>query len=184
MERLTMIDGCGNDELVRCMDCSLEKAGENLENCGFCEEGWQKALKKLTAYEDTGLEPEDLALGLNAAVRRKAGAEYYGLSPDQMDVAVDLFRTDKDGRVVVLPCKIGGTMYTNISVHGDRYRKADRPYPVKVVYIGMGEGTSYFHGEYSNERVFPFDFDRIGKTVFLTREEAEAALRKPEEETT
>lgn len=45
VERLTMIDGIGNDELVRCMGCGLEKAGENLENCGFCEEGWQKALK-------------------------------------------------------------------------------------------------------------------------------------------
>lgn len=60
MERLTMIDGIGNDELVRCMGCGLEKAGENLENCGFCEEGWQKALKKLAAYENTGLEPEDI----------------------------------------------------------------------------------------------------------------------------
>ena len=57
MERLTMIDGLGNDELVRCMGCSLEKAGANLENCGYCEEGWQKALKKLAAYEDAGLAP-------------------------------------------------------------------------------------------------------------------------------
>ncbi len=45
MERLTMIDGLGNDELVRCMGCSLEKAGANLENCGYCEDaglapGW------------------------------------------------------------------------------------------------------------------------------------------------
>ena len=65
MERLTMIDGIGNDELVRCMGCGLEKAGENLENCGFCEEGWQKALKKLAAYEDTGLDPEDFKKAFN-----------------------------------------------------------------------------------------------------------------------
>ena len=65
MERLTMIDGIGNDELVRCMGCGLEKAGENLENCGFCEEGWQKALKKLAAYENTGLEPEDISSSAN-----------------------------------------------------------------------------------------------------------------------
>ena len=65
MERLTMIDGIGNDELVRCMGCGLEKAGENLENCGFCEEGWQKALKKLAAYENTGLEPEDILSSAN-----------------------------------------------------------------------------------------------------------------------
>lgn len=67
MERLTMIDGIGNDELVRCMGCGLEKAGENLENCGLCEEGWQKALKKLAAYENTGLEPEDIIPALAPA---------------------------------------------------------------------------------------------------------------------
>ena len=60
MERLTMIDGCGNDELARCMDCGIEKAGEDLENCGMCEEGWQRALKRLAAYEATGLEPEEI----------------------------------------------------------------------------------------------------------------------------
>lgn len=60
MERLTMIDGCGNDELARCMDCGLDKAGADLENCGMCEDGWQRALRKLAAYEDTGLEPEQI----------------------------------------------------------------------------------------------------------------------------
>lgn len=65
MERLTMIDGCGNDELARCMDCCLEKAGADLENCGMCEEGWQRALKRLAAYEDTGLEPEEIKNALD-----------------------------------------------------------------------------------------------------------------------
>ena len=60
MERLTIIDGIGQNEVARCMGCGLEKAGEELENCGYCEEGWQKALKKLAAYEDTGLEPEEI----------------------------------------------------------------------------------------------------------------------------
>lgn len=60
MERLTIIDGCGNDELARCMNCGLEKAGSNLENCGMCEEGWQRALRRLSAYEDNGLTPEEI----------------------------------------------------------------------------------------------------------------------------
>ena len=170
MERLTMIDGCGNDELVRCMDCSLEKAGENLENCGFCEERWQKALKKLTAYEDTGLEPEDLALGLDAAVRRKAGAEYYGLSPDQMDVAVDLFRADKDGRVVVLPCKVGDEATW---IH-DGITRNCRVHRIQVnrrgTYIILK--STCVHGA--------FPIEQIGKTVFLTREAAEKALKEAE----
>ena len=59
MERLTKIDGCGQNDLIRCFDCGPEKAGENLENCGYCSEGWQRALNRLAAYEDTGLEPDE-----------------------------------------------------------------------------------------------------------------------------
>ena len=97
MERLTIIDGCGNDELARCMNCSLEKAGENLENCGMCEEGWQRALRRLAAYEDTGLEPdvcsnyrkfEDEAISKGVTFKR----------------IVELMNADHDGRLVVLPC--------------------------------------------------------------------------------
>ena len=73
MERLTIIDGCGNDELARCMNCGLGKAGENLENCGMCEEGWQRALRRLAAYEDTGLEPEEIKV--HEAAKYNAG--YY-----------------------------------------------------------------------------------------------------------
>ena len=97
MERLTIIDGCGNDELARCMNCGLGKAGENLENCGMCEEGWQRALRRLAAYEDTGLEPdvcsnyrkfEDEAISKGVTFKR----------------IVELMNADHDGRLVVLPC--------------------------------------------------------------------------------
>lgn len=64
----------------------------------------RKVWERLKEYEDTGLEPEDLALGLNAAARKKAGAEYYGLTPNQLDEAVDLYHANKEGRLVVLPC--------------------------------------------------------------------------------
>lgn len=56
--------------------------------------------------------------------------------------------------------------------------KANRPYHVKVVFIGMGEHSAYFNVAYDNGRVFPFDFDQIGKDVFLTLESAEAMLEK------
>lgn len=46
----------------------------------------------------------------------------------------------------------------------------------------MGEASRFFHVQHSNGRVFPFDFERLNKTVFLTREEAEAAMKKREEE--
>ena len=60
MERLTIIDGLGQEDLARCMGCTAEIAGPELENCGYCIEGWQRALKKLAAYEDSGLEPDEV----------------------------------------------------------------------------------------------------------------------------
>lgn len=99
MERLTMIDGIGNDELVRCMGCGLEKAGENLENCGFCEEGWQKALKKLAAYEDTGLDPEDFKKAFNEESFLTMTAQMMGITPERLR---DLAKADREGRCVVL----------------------------------------------------------------------------------
>ena len=136
---------------------------------------------RLAAYEDTGLEPEDIS-----AIQRRE----QGLSELLVNIScgcavtytrlAELARAEKDGRLMVLPCKVGDTVWTNIAIVGDRYKSADRPYPVEVVFIGMGEYKGFFHVQYSNGRVFPFDFDKFGKTVFLTRKEAEAALKKRE----
>lgn len=79
MTRLTKIDGIGQNECIRCMDCGLEKAGENLENCGYCEH-WQKVLDRLAAYEDTGIEPEDFKKAFNEDALLKLTAQYFGMS--------------------------------------------------------------------------------------------------------
>ena len=104
MERLTMIDGCGNDELARCMDCGLEKAGADLENCGMCEEGWQRALKRLAAYEDTGLEPEDIKELYTDDVVELAKMFRKMIESGEINHLKDLLQAEQDGRLVVLPC--------------------------------------------------------------------------------
>lgn len=58
MDRLTFIDGCGNADLVCCKECGSGCGHEN-ENCGYCEKP-QPAYDRLSAYEDTGLTPEDI----------------------------------------------------------------------------------------------------------------------------
>lgn len=98
-------------------------------------------------------------------------------SKDDYEMLEDLIKAKLDGRCVVLPFRVGDIVYTNMSIQGDKYKMADRPYPVKVVFVGMGDGKSYFHVKYDNGRCFPFDFDQIGKTVFLSREAAAAALK-------
>lgn len=84
MERLTKIDGCGQRDLIRCFDCGSEKAGENLENCGYCSEGWQKAINRLAAYEDTGLEPEEIKKAFNEDALLKMTAQYLDTTPDRL----------------------------------------------------------------------------------------------------
>ena len=153
MERLTIIDGCGNDELARCMNCGLGKAGENLENCGMCEEGWQRALRRLAAYEDTGMEPEDLKKAFNAGAILKLAAQALNTTPDHLR---DLLQAEQDGLLVALPCKVGDKVYQI---------DAERVYESEV------KGIIYDAGH------IDFDERAIGKTVFLTREEAEAELK-------
>ena len=109
MERLTMIDGCGNDELARCMDCGLEKAGADLEKCGMCEEGWQRALKRLAAYEDTGLEPDEIerivdAYGRGHTLRTESAERLESVREIKTDRLLELAHAEQDGRLVVLPC--------------------------------------------------------------------------------
>lgn len=78
MEELVVIDGRGNPELKKCFDCDLEKAGENLEHCGMCEEGWQRALGKL--YDLEKILGKDIS----------------------MDHLREMVKADREGRVKIL----------------------------------------------------------------------------------
>lgn len=144
------------------------------DGCGECS-SLDEAVDRLGAYEDTGLMPEEIErskMEIEAGCV-KAIARTYGIDINRLR---QLAEADRDGRVIVLPCRVGDTAWTNISIRGDRYRLSDRPYPIKVVFFGNGGKKRFFHVEYSNGRVFPFDESAIGKRVFLTREEAERAL--------
>lgn len=72
----------------------------------------------------------------------------------------ELAEADKDGRVLILPCKLGTKVYRI------RYEIAD--YPDEP---DLEIADTWFTPEYRED---------IGKTVFLTREEAEKALQEME----
>lgn len=82
---------------------------------------------------------------------------------DNYDVARlrELVTADKEGRCVVLPCKVGTTVYSvrHQMIPDDEYRMS-------------------FHEELSivSQKFGLHHADCIDKTVFLTREAAEAAL--------
>lgn len=84
--------------------------------------------------------------------------------------------------VIVPPVKVGDMVYTNISMQGWYYRTKDRPYTGRIVFIGVNDseemGCGYINVLYDKDQnMLQFRISDIGKTVFLTREEAEQALK-------
>ena len=84
--------------------------------------------------------------------------------------------------VIPLPCKVGDTVYHFAEVFGTIF-----PYFVEDIHISYwgdnGQNALYtFEANYHYEDVLidcvDFELDDIGKTVFLTREEAEKALKE------
>lgn len=83
-------------------------------------------------------------------------------------------------RLLELPCAVGDTVYTNISMKGWYFRKENRPYEAKVAFIGIN-GANYMNVDFENGHMLQFKFSEIGKTVFLNKSEAEEALKKMNE---
>ena len=71
--------------------------------------------------------------------------------------------------VIVSPCKKGDTMYCDGKYFADHCEGEVMKFPVDIV---RTEVCSTFRGEID----MIFDFNDFGKTVFLSREEAEKAL--------
>ena len=95
-----------------------------------------------------------------------------------LDRIKELMQADKEGRCVVPPCKVGDVLYTNTIVATPYMKKKDRPYPIEVCYIGLNEKSGYFNVIYKNKSTCAFSFEEIGKYVFLTKQEAEQALKE------
>lgn len=84
---------------------------------------------------------------------------------------------EEQGKLLKLPCAVGYTIYTNTSMQGWYFRKENRPYKAKVVFIGINGADNFMNVDFGNGRMLQFKFSDIGKTVFLTKSEAEAALQ-------
>ena len=83
---------------------------------------------------------------------------------EAIDKLAEYETADEEGRLVVLPCKIGTSVF-QIS------------YTLSYGEIGDKAKINYF---ISQKRFNYNDFYRLGKTVFLTREKAESALENLE----
>ena len=125
--------------------------------------GWKSGgIDRLAAYEDTGLEPEDLKKAFNETAILKLAAQALSTTPDHLR---DLLQAEQDEQLVVLPCKLGDDVwFVRKFGKGQCIKRAE----VSCINID-------FRGEvFVSARRISGGY--IGKTVFLTREEAEAAL--------
>lgn len=114
----------------------------------------RRVWEKLKAYEDSELTPSDVRSlwgewNAMISVLNSIGGGYEHLR--------QLAEADKSGRLVVLPCKVGDTVYT-----------LTRTFDGADV---VGEAELWWT-----------DIPHLGKTVFLTREEAEKALEAMKDE--
>lgn len=155
--------------------------------------------ERLKQYEDTKRTPEQIE-ALEAAIMGKAVAqitEFEGLPIARLR---ELAVADKEGRVVVLPCKgtdelyvVGTKQIVECSV-AEMYLMDDETieYLVNFECVDNCDGCPFnsweretvsdeYHcgGEYGDGSVSSKNF---GKTVFLTREDAEKALAEKEGE--
>lgn len=123
---------------------------------------------RLAAYEETGLEPEDMKKAFNEDATLKLAGQALGMSPDRLR---ELAQAKKKGRLVVLPCDVGDKLY-DVTL-GEVREKI-------VISLSMLLSKSVnhlvIHAENFRNAVTSYELQDIGKTVFLTREAAEAAL--------
>ena len=115
---------------------------------------------RLAAYEDTGLTSEQVEVDHEAAEELRRLCQDYDLGRLE-----ELAEADKDGRVVVLPCKVGDKLYRVFDGNISEHEVQNMKYFARQGRLGI-DMTPFF----------PDAGRFIGKTVFLTREEAEKAL--------
>jgi len=170
MERLTQ------QYFSMCEHCSEGTVCEHYCDPSFPVCGNKAIYDRLASYEDTGLEPEGIAAA------QKAMRAALGLACEvqsfrnlgQFDHLQELARAEKDGRLVVLPCKVGAPVY-RVGAGICKWREIDRcnEYCSGYEYEDCWEGGK----EVLEEKFCLEMLDKVGKTVFLIRQEAEAALK-------
>ena len=141
--------GCKEIDWKQNRDSTLNVLINGPTSNGFCKDIFRKMARdlygRLKAYEDI--------------------AELCG----GFDSLRELAEADKDGRVVVLPCKVGDTVY---------FALLGRIIEKQVFSIVSFSNSTRIYCGGTSEYFRPED---IGKTFFLTSEEAEQALQEMED---
>ena len=153
----------------QCRDSTLNVLINGPTSNGFGKDIFRKMARdlygRLKAHEDTGWTPEMLhKLGENAGYLWDFAQAAENMTVGRLK---EIAEADKDGRCVVLPCKVGDTVW-RIVRDGEPHITRDE---VRDMYFADDMTLCI---ELVGGRV-TFT-EKFGKTVFLTREEAERAM--------
>lgn len=168
-------------EKNNCLRCNFRHTDNG--NCtavgGFCTAVPAAYCPLLRQYLDTGLTPEEvlpkdkadeIALKLMRLADLESLCNYTRLR--------ELAEADKDGRVEVLPCKAGDRLY---EVTGRKTISVYKVRAIRVELFGLFIEWDIIEG-FVWQSLSGINAGEIGKTVFLTREEAEKALEEMKDE--
>lgn len=122
-----------------------------------------EAINRLAAYEDTGLTPEAVKIVHETllTVQENKTVMWNDLQK--------YLQAEADGRLVVLPCKVGDTVY--IILDGNIHK-------AEVYHISYSDYYGKITATVWTKEGVGAPFSDFGKFAFLTREEAEAALKE------
>ena len=143
--------------------CDISKCAYLM--CPYDHNCTQKQVwERLKAYEDAGLSPQACA----EAREIEETLSGYDYSISRM---VELMKADKDGRVVVLPCKVGDTVWFKTYKNNARDCIGVQPHEVTRI-----SASIIVPGEIVDIGI---PVEQIGVSVFLSEAEAVAADAKP-----
>ena len=127
----------------------------------YTEQEWISVLQdRLAAYEETWLTPEEIDMDHEAAEQLR-----HLCRDCDLDRLEELAEADRDGRVVVRPCKVGDTLFRVFAGEILEHKVSNMRY---LAIQGRWDIDTTPFCSYVESS--------IGKTIFLTREEAKAAL--------
>ena len=161
MERLTKYDTDGQ-AMMDCQKCEADwtgKHGKPMADCTalYCR---NRLLDRLVKYEDTERTPEEIDMDHEAAEQLRHLCQNCDL--DRLE---ELAEADRTGRLVVQPCKVGDTLFRVFA--GEILEHKVRNMRYLAIQGRWDIDTTPFCSYVESS---------IGKTIFLTHEQAERAL--------
>lgn len=158
----------------QCRDSTLNVLINGPTSNGFGKDIFRKMARdlygRLKAYEDTGLYPESVE-ALKLSMMGKAISEITEFEGLPIDRLRELAEADKDGRALILPCKVGDTVWFKTYKNNARDCIGVQPHEVTRI-----SASIIVPGEIVDIGI---PVDQIGVRVFLSETEAVAADAKP-----